>query len=170
MLERRVANWARRAARAGADDDAIAARAAEARAAIPRIVQSLARVGGVDDRRFAERRAARHAREGRSARASAVSLLASGVAAALVRETAARDRDAELDAAVAHAKRKRLGPFAPAQPEGETGADDRDAARRRRDKARAAFARAGFSGETTNAVFAMDPEEAEERLLRLRQT
>ena len=164
VLRRRIARWARTAAAEdGAEAGEIARVAEAADAAAGRVVASLATAGGVDDRRFAAGRARRHAREGKSARASAAHLSAAGVAAPLAREAAARDDDREIDAAVAHARKRRLGPFA------RPGDDAPGEARaKRRQKALASFARAGFSSATAHEVLGLDLDEAELRLNRLR--
>ena len=164
-LGRRILRWARAAASEEGAEPAeieLAVEAAEAEAR--RVVASLATAGGVDDRRFAASRARRHAREGKSARASQAHLAAAGVAPPLAREMAAREGDRELDAAVAHARRRRLGPYA-AAPDPDEDAAAHAAGRR---KALASFARAGFSSATAQAALRLDLEEAEARLHRLR--
>ncbi|MBK1661561.1 hypothetical protein CKO45_25460 [Paracraurococcus ruber] len=71
---------------------------------------------------------------------------------------------AELDSALAQCRRKRIGPFAAAPPPA-----DPLAARAARMKALGALARAGFGREVAEQALAMDPSEAAERLLALRQ-
>lgn len=68
-------------------------------------------LGLVDDRRFAEARAASLHRKGLSGRAVAGRLAAKGVARELIAEVSRPDADAELDAARTAARRKRLGPW-----------------------------------------------------------
>ncbi len=166
VLARRILRWARGAATSaeGMETAEIERMVADAEAEARRVVASLATAGGVDDRRFAASRARRHAREGKSARASQAHLSASGIPAPLAREAAARDGDRELDAAVAHASRRRLGPFA-AKPDPDEAAAARAA---RRHRTLASFARAGFSSATAQAALRLDRAEAEARLHRLR--
>jgi regulatory protein len=154
VLQRRVDRWARRAEAEGADPAAVAAAATEARAAAARVAQRLAGAGVVDDAAFAEARARRLTRGGRSRRAIAAHLAGKGVA----REVAAAalpDAAAELDAALAHCRRRRIGPFARAEVP--------------RVKALAALARAGFSQEVAEAALDTTPDAAEARLLALRR-
>lgn len=89
--------------------------------------------GLVDDRRFAEARAASLRRKGRSSRAIAARLSAKGVGRGLVAEASQSTEDQELAAARLAARRKRLGPWS----RGDRAAD--------RQKHLAALARAGFS-------------------------
>ena len=129
VLERRIL----RAARAGAEPDRGAARDA-----IGRVLDRLAARGLLDDARFAAGRALSLGRAGRSRRAIADRLRAKGVAQAAI-EAALAGLDEERPegdraAAIALARRRRLGPFrAPAQ----------RVERRQRDIA--ALARAGFA-------------------------
>ena len=148
VLDRRIARWAR------AQDTDIEGAVDAARAAARRVADALASSGALDDGRFATRRASLHARSGRSARLSRVLLGAAGVPAPLAEAASARDPALELEAAVAHARKRRLGPFGP-----------EDADRRR---ALASFARAGFGSETARRVLALDRDEAEQHLIDLR--
>ncbi|MCB4820300.1 RecX family transcriptional regulator [Roseicella aerolata] len=163
VLQRRVDRWARRAEAEGAAAEAIAPQAAAARAMAATVAKAMVAAGAVDDAAFAESRARRLARAGRSRRAIAAHLGAKGVAA----ETAAAalpEAGAELDAALAQCRRRRIGPFATQTPPG-----DPQAARAARLKSLAALARAGFGREVAEAALSMDPAEAEERLIALRQ-
>jgi len=96
--------------------------------------------GLVDDRRFAEARAASLRRKGQSTRAVAAKLAAKGIGRELVAEVGRVDELGELAAARIAARRKRLGPWA----RGERAAS--------RDKDMAALARAGFSFSIVRAV------------------
>ena len=158
VLSRRVDRWARRAGAEGAEPATVAQQAAAAKAAAARVAQRLAASGVVDDAAFAAARARRLARSGRSRRAIAAHLAAKGVA----RETAAaalpEEEGAELGAALAYCRRRRIGPFAVMPQEGEA-----------RLKALAALARAGFSRDVAEAALEMEPEAAEERLIALRR-
>ena len=68
------------------------------------------------------------------------------------------DAGAELDAALAFCRRRRIGPFA-------TTEEDQEARR----KAMAALARAGFGREVAERALRLDPEEAETRLIAARR-
>lgn len=94
----------------------------------------------VDDRRFAEARAANMRRKGRSSRAIAAKLSAKGVARGLVDETSQATAEQELAAAQLAARRKRLGPWS----RGDRAAD--------RQKHLAALARAGFPMQIARIV------------------
>lgn len=96
--------------------------------------------GLVDDRRFAEARAASLRRKGRSARAVSAGLAAKGVARELVAATVQVTEEEEHAAARIAARRKRLGPWS---------SGDRAALRQ---KHIAALARAGFSLAIARAV------------------
>lgn len=160
-LERRVASWARRAVRAGRDADVVASQAATARETIPDVVTRLREVGLVDDSAFAEARAKRMASAGRSRRAINAHLAQKGIDAATVREAVPHDASVELAAAIAFARKRRLGPFAR---EGAPGSDDRDAKRALAQKALGTMARAGFDFSVCERVLRMDREDADERL------
>lgn len=139
---------ARRALR---DAAALDLPAAPVRLAIGELLDELERLELLDDRRFAEGRARRLAERGRPPARIRAELAARGVAPALAAEvTAALDEaadDLELETAIAFARRRRLGPFA--------AADGKP-----REKALAAFARAGFSRRTAERVLAASrPEE-----------
>jgi regulatory protein len=149
-LLRRIDRWAR-----GNDSPGAAAQAAVARAAARAVVARLVAAGAVDDRGFATARAARLRRTGRSRRAAAAHLAARGVDAATLRAALPDDPEAELAAAVAFARRRRLGPFAPV-----TGPPA--------PRALAAFARAGFTQDVARAALALAPAAAEAILARLR--
>lgn len=151
VLERRIARWAEAT---GAEETEVAA----ARAAARRVVQRLAAVGAVNDAAFAEARARRLARSGRSAVAIAAHLAQRGAGeeAGAAIEAALPDEEAAIAAALIALRRRRLGPFCP------------DPAATR-DKALAALARAGFSRRIAEAALATAPEEAELRILRFRR-
>lgn len=151
VLDRRIARWADAT---GAEETEVAA----ARAAARRVVERLAAAGAVDDAAFAEARARRLAREGRSALAIAAHLAQRGAGeeAGGAIEAALPDEEAALAAALIALKRRRLGPFS-ADPQAS------------RDKALAALARAGFSRRIAEAALATAPDEAELRILRFRR-
>jgi regulatory protein len=148
VLGRRIDRWAR-AAEAAPEIVATAQQAARD------VVAKLAAVGAVDDAAFAARRARSLARAGRSRRAIGAHLAARGVSAEL---TAALpyDPEAELTAALAYARRRRMGPFRqPPDPE-----------QHMRDMGR--LARAGFPQNIASAVLRMDADDAEERVIAAR--
>jgi regulatory protein len=109
-------------------------------AAVARLVKS----GAVDDRRYALDRAASLRRLGKSPGKIRALLTAKGVDRALVAEaleaTSETDAggDAALAAAIAYARRRRLGPFGVQD-------GDKDARRKKAVKDLSALGRAGFS-------------------------
>ena len=115
------------------------------------------RSGLLNDAAYAEARTASLRRQGRSARAIQARLVAKGVAASEVAKAlAGEDEDAgraELAAAVAFARRRRLGAF---RPEAERAL--------RRDRDLAALARAGFAIAVARRVI-----EADQPLLLLEE-
>lgn len=122
-------------------------------AEVERLVARLAASGAVDDRRFAEGRAASLFRRGTSRRAIAATLAAKGVDSAVI-ETALASlgelaADPDLAAAVAYARRRRLGPWRA----GEARAAWRD-------KDLAALARAGFGLGIARRVVGAESAEA----------
>lgn len=161
VLERRIDRWARRAVEEGQAQESIRSLAAGARQAAAEVARRLAASGAVDDAGFAAARARRLARAGRSRRAIAAHLAAKGVAAETLRTALPEDAEAaELDAALAWCRRRRLGPFAP-----DPAAADAEARRR----ALAAMARGGFARGTAEAALDMAPEVAADRLAASRR-
>ena len=142
LLRARVA----RAQRVHGPDDGAAL------AAIEPIVQSLIEAGALDDRAYAESLARSQARKGASRRAILARLAAKGLGptereAALAR-LAEESTDPELEAAVAYARRRRLGPYR-AAPEREG----------RRERDLAALSRRGFALDLARKV--IDAPDAE---------
>ena len=154
VLERRIARWARAAEAEGQSREAIAASAVALTAEIAGIAQSLVAAGAVNDAAFAESRARRLARSGHSRRAIAAHLAAKGIESETATAALPEGEEAELLAALAFCRRRRIGPFARVVP---------DAAARM--KALAALARGGFAQGVARRALAMDPAEAEEMLL-----
>ncbi len=150
VLVRRVDRWARAA---NADPEQAAACKAAARAVAAR----MAGVGAVDDAAFAAGRARSLARAGRSRRAIAAHLAAKGVPSALADAALPHDPEAELAAALAYARRRRLGPFRDA---------DADAEQRRRELGK--LARAGFAQPVAVRALDLDLDTAEAIVVRLR--
>ncbi len=170
VLERRVERWARRAeAEGAASPEEIAEFVRLGRAAAADVARRLAAAGAVDDAAFAEARARRLQRAGRSRRAIVAHLAARGVDHA-TRRTVLPEGEAgeaaELAAALALCRRRRIGPFAAPDAAGVSGADAAGEAHRR---ALGVLARAGFPREVAEAALGMAPAEAEERLLASRR-
>lgn len=154
VLERRVARWARAAEAEGRPREAIAAATAALSAEITSIAQSLVAAGAVNDAAFAESRARRLARSGHSRRAIAAHLAAKGIETDTATAALPEGEEAELLAAIAFCRRRRIGPFARVAPDAPA-----------RMKALAALARGGFSQGLARRALAMDPDQAEEMLL-----
>jgi len=158
VLSRRVDRWAR--AVGGENAEAVAAAKQAARDVVARLVAA----GLVSDAAFAAARARSLTRAGRSRRAVEAHLAQRGVNAEILRETVAEDAETELAAALAMTRRRRIGPFRAARAE-EGGAEE-DAARL---KELGMLARAGFSQDIARQALAMNPEEAQARIARLRR-
>jgi len=112
------------------------------------IVARLVDLGYVDDRRFAEARGRSLAARGFGARRVTADLGAAGIAGDLAGEVAGMG-DAEA-AALAFARRRRLGPFDPRPADPATE-------RQRRQKAVAAMLRAGHDMAVTRRVLSSSP-------------
>jgi regulatory protein len=153
VLERRVAAWALRAARAGVTPSEIADVRERAREAIGAVVARLVEVGLVNDASFATSRAERLGRAGKSTRAIAAYLASKGVDRHTLRAALERGPRAELAAAISLARRRRIGPFA-----------REEADRQQRQKELAVLGRAGFERSVAERALAMDRAEAEEIL------
>ena len=131
---------------------------AEVTRAIEVVVDDCARLGYVDDTAFALSKARSKRRGGRSALAIRRSLQEHSIDADLVDEAlAAADEDTsdgELVAALRHAARRRLGPYA-TRPGDETT----------RQRHLASLARAGFSLGIARQVLDLEDVDAAERLV-----
>jgi len=125
--------------------------------AIEAVITDCVRFGYVDDSAFAMTRARSKRRGGRSALAIRRSLAEHEIDEELVEAAlAAADEalaDGELAAALRHAARRRIGPYARTRPD--------DAARQRH---LASLARAGYSFETARQVMACETEAEAEAL------
>jgi regulatory protein len=151
VLDRRIRRWSDALLAGEAPDrEAIGAQAAALRAAAGRVVASLTVLGAVNDAAFAESRARRLRRAGRSRRAVLAHLGAKGIGADLAGAAVPEDAAAEFAAALAFARRRRVGPFA------RDGAAEED-----RNRILMAFGRAGFSGAIARRALDCAPEEAE---------
>lgn len=154
VLERRVARWARAAEAEGQPREAIASATAALSAEIVGIAQSLVASGAVNDAAFAESRARRLARSGHSRRAIAAHLAAKGIEGNTAAAALPEGEEAELLAAIAFCRRRRIGPFGRVTPDATA-----------RMKALAALARGGFAQGVARRALAMDPDQAEDMLL-----
>ncbi len=153
-LKRVLLRRAERARRAhGGDAGEFAAWADE-------IVARMVRNGSVDDARYAQGRATALRRLGKSPGKIRAALTAKGVgreliAAALASTAVTADGDdAALEAALAYARRRRLGPF-------RTQEGDAAARRKQTSKDLAALARAGFPYDIAKQVMATTPNDAD---------
>jgi regulatory protein len=152
VLDRRVERWARAAGEAD-----VAEQVAAAKRAVRNVVARLVEAGVLSDAAFAEARARTLLRAGRSRRAVAAHLAARGVAGETARAALPDDPQVELASALALTRRRRLGPFRAAPV---------DAAAARRELG--VLARAGFPRAVAERALAMDPDEAEAIVHRLR--
>ncbi len=154
VLDRKVSTWARKAARAARDPELVAADVGRCKESIEAIIARFREVGLVDDAAYAESRARSLSRAGRSRRAISAHLAAKGVDAETARQVLPNDAGVELAAALAFARKRRIGPYA----------RDPEIDRETKQKAIAAMARAGFDFRTCERALRMDREEADERL------
>jgi regulatory protein len=154
-LRRAVDRWSRRALADGAEADAVAAQAAQARATIRAVVARLAALGAVSDAAFAASRTRTLVRGGRSRRAVAAHLAAKGVGAETARTALEAEETGELAAALVLTRRRRIGPF-------RVGDGDRL-------RELAILARAGFSHAVASAALRIDRAQAEVIIQQLRQ-
>ncbi len=152
VLNRRIDRWAR-ATRAASED--VAALKQHARTVAARCVS----LGLVNDADYAQSRVSGLLRAGRSRRAVSARLAAKGVAESLVRDALPDDPEAELDAALVLARKRRIGPF--------RRAEDADPAEKRRELAM--LARAGFPQAVAARALGMNTMEAEARILAFRR-
>ena len=153
VLERGVGRWARVAEAEGLE---VAGEVARARAEARAVAAALVQAGMIDDAAFAQARAARLVRAGRSRRAVAAHLASKGVDGAQAQAVLPEE---ELPSALAYAKRRRLGPFRVG--EEEEGVHARELG---------ALARAGFGRDVAERALAMDPDEAATLVLALKRT
>jgi regulatory protein len=151
-LQRVLVRRAERARRAHGGD------ALEYKAWAEEIVAKLVKIGAVDDARYAAGRTAAMRRMGKGPGKIRTLLASKGVARALVEdalaETAITENggDAALEAAIAYAKRRRLGPFGKPP-------RDKDAQRAQAAKDLAALGRAGFSYDIAKQVMKLTDGE-----------
>ena len=174
VLDRRVARWALRSLEAGRDPDQVRQLQQQAHEQVRAVVRDMARIGAVDDAAFAEGRARALSRGGRSRRAIGAHLASRGVDPDQIQqavrsaqsEAIGDPAQAELAAALLHARKRRVGPFSPVQHDQQH--DQHGAGQAARQRALAAFARAGFSHEVASSALDADLETAETLIARLR--
>jgi regulatory protein len=118
------------------------------------VVERLVAAGAVDDAAFAAARAKRLARAGGSRQRIAAHLARYGITGAALAAALPADPAAELLAALALARRRRIGPFR------ATSSAEPDVTRREL----AILARAGFPHRVAREALFMPRTEAEERL------
>lgn len=158
VLDRRIDRWARAASAEGTPDpDAVAGAQQASRQAARDVARALVQSGVVNDTAFAGARARSLTRAGRSRMAVSAHLAAKGVPQA-VAQAALPDPESELAAALAYARRRRLGPF-------RTSDADEDTRR----KEMAALARAGFPQTVAQRALRMKPDDAKALVIRLKQ-
>ena len=156
VLNRRIERWAR----ATADErDSIATQTESLTQEARQIAARLVASGLIDDAAYAQSRATGLLRAGRSRRAVTARLAAKGVSGDLARAALPEDPDAELDAALVLARKRRIGPFR----RGEAP----DPAGKRRELAM--LARAGFPQPIAARALAMEAEEAAARIIEFRR-
>ena len=153
VLDRRVERWVRGAA----GQEVVAERAVAAKQLVRQVVARLVEAGVVSDAAFAESRARRLLRAGHSRRAVAAHLAGRGVASETAETVLPEAPEVELAAALALARRRRLGPFRAAP---------QDAAGKRRELG--VLARAGFPQRIAEQALATDLETAQAIIRRLR--
>jgi regulatory protein len=156
VLERRIDRWARAT---HADRDSVATRTESLKQEARQIAARFVTTGLINDADYAQSRAAGLLRAGRSHRAVTAQLAAKGVSRELVWAALPRDPDAELDAALVLARKRRIGAF--------RRGDTPDPAGKRRELAM--LARAGFPQPVAAKALAMGAEDAEARILAFRR-
>ena len=142
--------------RAVAEGQEVTDLVASGRRAAREVARALVVAGAVNDQAFAEARSARLARAGRSRRAIASHLAAKGVGSE-VADPVLPDASDELPAALAYARRRRIGPFR-ATPDDAAALRDMGA-----------LARAGFSRDIAERALAMPIDEAEALVIELKR-
>lgn len=159
VLLRRIDRWCARARVCGEDAATIEQAAQAARRCLPALIAALTASGALDDAGFAASRAQRLIRGGRSRRAVMAALTAKGIARATAEAAVPTDPEAELAAALALARRRRIGPF-------RRGAAD--ALTRRRELG--VLARAGFPEAVALCALDMDAASAAALVLAVRHS
>jgi regulatory protein len=114
------------------------------------IVARCCELGYVDDESFAQSRASALRRRGYGERRIKMSLHANGIDSELVEQVSRKDSETAYQAALAYARRKRIGPFASAPVPAE-----------KKPKLMAAMLRAGHSFDVARTILAIDPVDNE---------
>lgn len=119
---------------------------------LDQLVSEFARLGYVDDDSFAANRVTSLLRRGYGEKRLNSALRQAGIAADKAAQAAQVDRDSARTAAMAFARRKRLGPFGPPLSDAKA-----------RTRAVAAFLRAGHSFEIVREILAIEPDDGDFR-------
>ncbi len=130
----------------------------ECRSLLETLIETFQRSGLLNDDIYATGAIRSLRQRGLSTRAIMAKMTVKGIPAALVKKTldeidGDRGADANMVAALKHARRRRIGPFLP---------PDKPLAEGARDKQLAAMARAGFEFSTAQKALSMDKDEAED--------
>jgi len=154
-LDNRIHRWAEAmGAEEGADRTELATQAESWRVVARQVVESLTKLGAVNDAAFAESRARGLALSGRSRRAITARLMAKGIDPDHARAVLPEAENSELISALILARKRRIGPFRKAEPD--------------RDKELGVLARAGFPRDVALRALAMEAEAAEEAIREAR--
>ncbi len=153
VLGRRIDRWVRAVA-ADREPEEIAGKAAAARGEVAGIIVKLRAAGALNDQAFAQARARRLAKAGKSRQASLAHLAGKGVNAEMARAVLHSDEARELAAACVFLRRRRAAPFGDADPLKVLGA----------------MARGGFSQEIARRAMRLPRDEAEQLIIALKQS
>jgi len=119
---------------------------------LEQLVSEFARLGYVDDDSFAANRVTSLLRRGYGEKRLNSALRQAGIAADKAELAARVDRDSARNAAMAFARRRRLGPFGPPLSDAKA-----------RTRAVAAFLRAGHSFEIVREILTIEPDDSDFR-------
>lgn len=128
--------------------------AGEGEAPVTALAERFAELGYIDDRAFAEGKGAALTRRGYGARRVATTLRAAGISEEDGRTANDAAAEQAWEAALAFARRKRIGPFAREQAEA-----DRETLEKGRRKAFDALLRGGHSMEIARRILAAEPDQ-----------
>jgi len=159
VLARRLARGGRgREGREERDPSSPAAAGSSPHVVIERILDRLTAAGLLDDAAYAAARRRHLLARGASPPRIAADLARRGISREIITRLLPRDGETEMQAALAHLARRKLGLFAP-----EGGAPSLETALK-------ALARAGFSAQTARAVLRRSRDEAQAKLAETRRT
>ncbi len=135
--------------------------AEECRKLLDTLIETFLRSGLLNDEMYATGAIRSLRQRGLSTRAIMARMTVKGVPAALIQKTlqeidGSAEGNANLIAAVRHARRRRIGPFLP---------PDKQVDDQTRNKHMSAMARAGYDFETARRVLAMGKDEAEDLIV-----